>query len=126
MNVVWSFLSTLRSGLRSRAKHAHRDSCPPASACCASAAAEQAAEPENRRPFAVGDALAGLVAVALSAGNRQTGNRNRVVAKRVSLVLALEEQSREVGSTLRQSRSTRANPADEYGESTMGSTPDSW
>jgi hypothetical protein len=40
------------------------------SVSCAGAADEQAAEPENRRPFAVGDALAGLVAVALSAGHR--------------------------------------------------------
>jgi hypothetical protein len=50
----------------------------------------------------VGHALAGLVAVALSAGDRQTRNSNRVAAKRVSIVLALEEQSREVWSTLRQ------------------------
>ena len=32
-----------------------------------------------------------LEAVALSAGNRQTGNSNCLAAKRVSFVLALEE-----------------------------------
>ena len=68
-------------GFTVTSKHAYRDSCFTASACCASAADEQAAEPENRRPFAVGDALAGLVAVAVSAGNRQTGNRNRLAVK---------------------------------------------
>jgi hypothetical protein len=49
-----------------------------------------------------------------------------VAEKRVSMVLALEEQSREVGSTLRQPRNKGANPADECGESTMGSATDSW
>jgi hypothetical protein len=43
--------------------------------------------------------FAGLVAVAHSAGHRQTGSSNRMAAKRVSMVLALEEQSREVRST---------------------------
>ena len=113
-------------GFTVTSKHAHRDSCSTPSACCAAAADEQAAEPANRRPFAVGHALAGLVAVALSAGDRQAGNSNRVAAKRVSIVLALEEQSREVWSTLRQPGNTRGNPADEYGKSTMGSTTDSW
>ncbi len=41
----------------------------------------------------------------------ETGNW--LASQRVSIVLALEEQGREVGSTLRQPRNTRANPADE-------------
>ncbi len=124
MNVLVDSLNAT-VGFTVASTYAHRDSCSTPSACCAAAADEQAAEPENHRPFALGDALAGLVAVALSAGNHQTGNRNRVAAKRISMVLALEEQSRAVRSTLRQRGNTRANPADEYGESTMGSTTDS-
>ncbi|CAN5644280.1 hypothetical protein BH20ACI3_BH20ACI3_32970 [soil metagenome] len=55
------------------------------------------AEPEKRRSLVMRDTFADLVAVALSAGYRQTGNSNRVAAKGVSIILALEEQSREVG-----------------------------
>jgi hypothetical protein len=51
--------------------------------------------------------------VAVGADDRQAGNRDCVATKRVSIVLALEEQGREVGSTLRQPRNTRANPANE-------------
>jgi hypothetical protein len=44
----------------------------------------------------VGDNFPFLEAMALSTGNRQTGNRDCVAPKRISFVLALEEQSREV------------------------------
>ena len=40
--------------------------------------------------------FAALAAMAHSACHRQAGNRNRLAAKRVSIVLALEEQGREV------------------------------
>ena len=81
----------------------------------------------SKRPrLRTADRLLWVMLVALISGHRQTGNSDCVAAKRVSMVLALEEQSREVGSTLRQLGNTRANSADEYGESTMGSTTDSW
>ena len=103
-SIVASFYADLVFTVTS--KQAHRDSCFTPSACCASSADEEAAEAENGRPLAVGDAFAGLVGVALSAGRRQAGNSNRMASKRVSIVLALEEQSREVGSTLRQPGNT--------------------
>src|SRR5215472_14579183 len=65
-------------------------------------------------------------AVAHSAGRRQAGNSNCLAAERVSLVLALEKQGKEVGATLREPGDTRADPADEHWESTMGSATDSW
>jgi hypothetical protein len=65
-------------------------------------------------------------AVALSVGHRQAGNSNRVAAQGVSLVLALEEQGREVRPTLRQPGNTSANLADEHRESPVGRTTDSW
>jgi hypothetical protein len=60
--------------------------------------------------------------VALSTGDRQAGDSNRVAAKRVSIVLGLEEQGRKVWPTLREPENTRANPTDEQRESTVGST----
>jgi hypothetical protein len=42
------------------------------------------------------------------------------------MVLELEEQSREVGSTLREPGNTRASPADEHCESAMGCAKDTW
>ena len=94
-------------------KHANGDSCTAPSACSAAAANKQAGESENCRPFALGDPFAPMDPVAVGGGDRQAGNRNCVASKRVSIVLGLEEQGREVGSTLRQPRNTRANPADE-------------
>ena len=65
----------------------------------------------NCRPLALGDPFAPVDSLAVGAGDRQTGNCDCVASKRVSIVLALEKQGREFGSTLRQPRNTGANPA---------------
>jgi hypothetical protein len=52
-------------------------------------------------------------AVAVGAGDRQAGNSDCLAEKRISIVLALEKQSREVGSTLRQPGNTGADPPNE-------------
>ena len=58
--------------------------------------------------------------------HRQARNSNCVAPKRVSMVLELEEQSREVGSILREPGNTRASLADEHRESALGCAKDSW
>jgi hypothetical protein len=94
--VVISFYAAL--GCTVSGQPAPRDSCSTPSTGCASAADEQAAEPGNCRSLGLGDPFAAVDAMALSAGPRKAGNSNCVAPKTVSLVLALEEQSREVGS----------------------------
>ncbi len=77
-------------------KYADLDPRAASSACCAAAADKEACKPWSNRPFALGDAFTSLEAVAFSAGDRQTGNSSWVAPKRISFVLALEEQVREV------------------------------
>ena len=62
---------------------------------------------------------AALAALADSAGDGQARNSHWLAAKRVSLVLALEEQGREDGSTWCEPGNTRASPPDEPCESLM-------
>lgn len=119
-SIVVSFSAVL--GSTHSSKYANRDNCVASSACGAATADEQACQPANRRPDALGYAFASLGAVALGAGHRQAGNSNCLAAQGVSILLALEEQGREVGKALREPGSTRANPADEHAESTAGRT----
>ena len=49
------------------------------------------ARPRSRRPFTLGGPFTSLESMALSVGNRQTGNSNCVAPKRISSLLALEE-----------------------------------
>ena len=58
--------------------------------------------------------------MALSTDDRQAEDSNRVAAKRVPIVLALEEQGREVWPTLREPGNTRANPTDEQANPLWG------
>ena len=64
MNVLWSFLFTA-VGFTVTSKRADRDSCF-YTMRLAVQRRTKAAEPENRRPFALGDALSGLVTVRLA------------------------------------------------------------
>jgi hypothetical protein len=88
--VLRSFLSALRPGLQSRASMhleilalRHQLAVLSAANKQAAEANKEAAEPENRRPLALGVTVAVLESVALSPGDRQAGDSNRVAAKRV-------------------------------------------
>src|ERR1700694_4740288 len=89
--IVVSFYASLL--FSDASEYAGRDSCTTPTACGRNAAPE-ASKSGKLRPPALGDAFAVLAAMARGACHRQARNSNCVAAKRVSLVLVLEEQGR--------------------------------
>lgn len=75
-------------------KDANRDPCASSPTQRHATEGEETSEVGSCRSMAVGVASSSLGAMALSIGYRQTGDGDRLAAKRFSALLDLEEQSR--------------------------------
>jgi len=107
-------------------QYANRDRCSQTPTGCLAAEGGETCAFGNCRSLALGMAITRLGAMALSIGDRQTGDCDRLAAEGISAVLDLEEQRREDRATACGQGSAEANLRDQHGESTLGSATRSW
>src|SRR6266478_776468 len=99
---------------------AHRSPAPdrrPQAVC------QKTAEVDCRRPSVLGFPLAGLGRLALSAGHRQTRDRDRLASQGISPFLELEDPAWPRGSARRFPRDPRSDPQDEPRKPAVGRPP---
>jgi hypothetical protein len=104
---------------------AHGGSRPPSSAD-RSAAVGQASQTDSSRPVAMGDTGRILAGLAISTGDRPSGDGHLMAPERESPVLDVEVASGTSGASSRFGRNAPTDSHDEPQQSALGRTADSW